>query len=121
MDDLEETIEASLCGIQVERGPERKRTERAYTPFVGLTLATDYSRRWKQTGECLGNPKWPEGKTTKEMQQFRQEATKYLISDAVLHHRRKTNELPGQVIGSTELKRKAMKDQHALSGHRGRD
>jgi hypothetical protein len=101
-DDLEETIEASLRGIRVEQGSDRKRKERPYEPFVGLRLAEEYKGRWKEIGEFLGNLKRPEGKTTKEMQQFRREATKYLVSDGILYRRRKTNEPPAKVLVSAE-------------------
>ena len=69
-DDLEETIEARLRGIQVEQRPDRKRRERSYESFVGLRLAEEYKGRWMEIGEFLGNLKRPEGKTTKELQQF---------------------------------------------------
>jgi hypothetical protein len=120
-DDLEETIEASLRGIRVEQGSDRKRRERPYEPFVGLRLAEEYKGRWKEIGEFLGNLKRPEGKTMKEMQQFRREATKYLVSDGILYRRRKTNEPPAKVLVSAEQKRKAMEAAHELSGHRGRE
>jgi hypothetical protein len=54
----------------VEQGPDRKKRERPYEPFVGLKLAEEYKVRWKEIGEVLGNLKRPEGETTKEMQQF---------------------------------------------------
>jgi len=78
-DDQEETIEASLRGIQVEQGPHRKRWERPYEPFVGLRLAEEYNGRWKNIGECLGNLKRPEGNNMKEMQPFRLETTKTMF------------------------------------------
>jgi len=34
--DLEETMEASLRGIRVEQGPDRKLRKRLYELFVGL-------------------------------------------------------------------------------------
>jgi hypothetical protein len=120
-DKLEETIEASLRGIRVEQVSDRKRRERPYEPFVGLRLAEEYKGRWKGIGEFQGNLKRPEGKTTKELQQFRREATKYLVSDGILYRRRKTNEPPAKVVVSTEQKRKAMEAAHELSGHRGRE
>ena len=120
-DDLEETIEASLRGIRVEQGSDRKRRKRPYEPFVGLRLPEEYKGRWKVIGEFLGNLKRPEGKTMKEMQQFRREATKYLVSDGILHRRRKTNEPPAKVFVSADQKRKAMEAAHELSGHRGRE
>jgi len=73
--DLEEPIEASLRGIRVEQGPYRKRRERPYKTFVGLRLAEEYKGSWKEIGEFLGNLKRPEGKTKKEIHQFRREAT----------------------------------------------
>jgi len=42
-EDVEEIMETSLRGIRVERGPGRKRRERAYERFVGLSLAEEYS------------------------------------------------------------------------------
>jgi integrase len=86
-DDLEETIDASLRGIWVEQGSDRKRWVRPYEPFVGLRRAEAYKGRWKEIGEFLGNQQRPEGKTTEEMQQFRREATKYLVSDGILYWR----------------------------------
>jgi len=53
-DDLEETIEATLQGIRVERGPQGKRRGRAYKPFVGLRLAGEQTGRWKEIGEFWG-------------------------------------------------------------------
>jgi hypothetical protein len=55
------------------------------------------------------------------MQQFRQEATKYLVSDGILYRRRNTNEPPAKVLVSAEQKRKAMESAHELSGHPGRE
>jgi hypothetical protein len=49
-DDLEETIEASLRGIRVELGSDRKSIERSHEPFVGLRLAEEYKWRWKEIG-----------------------------------------------------------------------
>jgi len=61
----------------------------------------EYTRRWMEIGEFQGNIHWPEGESPKEMQQFRQEAMKYLLSDGALHWRQKTNELPAKVLAST--------------------
>jgi len=58
-DNLEETIEASLCGIWVERRPEGKWRGWAYEPFVGVRLAEECKGRWKKIGVFLGNLKWP--------------------------------------------------------------
>jgi len=120
-DDLEETIEASLRGIRVEQGPDRKRRERPYEPLVRLRLAEEYKGRWKEIGEFLGNLKRPEGKTTKEMHQFWQEAMKYLVSDGILYRRRKTIEPPAKVLVSAVQKRKALEAAHELSRHHGRE
>jgi len=49
-DDLEETIEAILQGIRLEQGPERRRKERGYEPFVELTLSEEYRGGWKEIG-----------------------------------------------------------------------
>jgi len=119
-DDPEETIEASLQGIRVEQGSDRKMRERPYEPSVGLRLAEEYKGRWKEIGEFLGNLKRPERMTTKEMHQFRREALKYLVSDGILYRRRKTNEPPAKLFVSAEQKWKAMEAAHELSGHRGR-
>ena len=54
-----------------------------------------------EIGEFQGNIHWPEGESPKEMQQFRQEAMKYLLSDGALHWRQKTNEPPAKVLAST--------------------
>jgi len=51
------------------------RGERAYKPFDGLRVAQEYKGRWKERGNFLRNLKRPEGKTPKEVQQFRREAT----------------------------------------------
>jgi hypothetical protein len=67
------------------------RRGRAYEPFVRLRLAEEYTGRWMEIGEFLWNLKRQERKTTKEMQQFQQEATKYLVSEGILYQRRKTN------------------------------
>jgi hypothetical protein len=42
VDDLEETIEASLQRIMVEQGSDRTRRERPYKLFVELKLAEEY-------------------------------------------------------------------------------
>jgi len=55
------------------------------------------------------------------MQQFQQEATKYLVLDGVLYQRQKIKELPAKVLVSTEKRRKAMEAAYELSGHCGRD
>jgi hypothetical protein len=55
------------------------------------------------------------------MQQFQQEATKFVFSDGILNWRRKTNEPSAKVLVSVEPKRKAMEAAHALSGHGGRE
>jgi hypothetical protein len=55
------------------------------------------------------------------MQQFRREATKYLVSVGILYQRRKTNEPTAKVLVSMKQKRKSMEDEHELSGHPGRD
>jgi len=120
-DDIEGTIEPSLRGIRVKRGPERKSRGRAYEPFDGLRLAEEYKGRRKKIGEFLGNLKRPEGQTMKEMQQFRREAIKYVVSDGIISRRRKTNELPAKVLVSTGQKRKASEAEHKLGGHRGRE
>jgi len=120
-DDLEETLEASLRRIRVEQGPERKKWGRAFKLFVGVRLAEEYKGRWKERGEFLGNMKRPEGKTTKEMQQFRWEAMKYLVSDGMFYRRQKTNESPAKVIVSTEQNKNAMEAAHEMSGHCGRE
>jgi len=118
---LEETIEARLRGIQVEQALERMRTGRAYTLCVGLRLPEEYKGRWKERAEFLGNWKLPEGNTSKEMQQCWQDGTKYLVTDGVLYHRRKTNEPPVEVLVSTEQTRKAMEAANELSEHHGRE
>jgi len=56
-----------------------------------------------------------------EKQQFRREATNYLVSDGTLYPRRKTNEPPAQALVSAEQKRKSMKAADELSGHHGRE
>jgi hypothetical protein len=53
----------------------------------------------------------------KEMQQFQQVATKYLVSDGILYGRRKTKELPANVLGSKGQQWKGMEAAHELSGH----
>jgi len=103
----------------VEQGSDRKRRERPYEPFVGLRLAEEYKGRWKEIGQFLGNLKRPEGKTPKETQQFQREATKYLVSDGILHRRRRTNELPAKVLVNTEKRRKAIEAAYELSRHCG--
>ena len=105
----------------MEQGLERKRRGSAYQPFVGLRLAEKYKWRWKEIGEFVWNLKRPEGKTMKEMQQFRQEATKFLVSDGILYWRGKTNEPPANVLVSAEQTRNAMEAAHELSGHRGKE
>jgi len=57
---------------------------RRYKPYSssdGLRLAEERKWIWMEIGKFLGNLKWPEGKAPKEMQQFRQEATVYHVSD----------------------------------------
>jgi len=120
-DDLEDTIEANLRGIRVEYGSDRKMREGPYEPFVGLRLAEEYKGRWKEICEFLENLKRPEGKTTKEMQQFRQDATKYLVSEGIHYRRRKTNEQPAKLLVCAEQKRTAMEAAHKLSGHLERE
>jgi len=120
-DDLEETIEASLRGIQVEQGSDSQGRERPYELFVWLWLAEEYKGWWNEIGECLGNLKQQEGKTPTVMQQFRREATKYLLPDGVLYPRGKPNEPPAKVLLSTEKRRKAMEAAQKLSGHCGRE
>jgi NADH:ubiquinone oxidoreductase subunit D len=100
-DDLEKTIEARLRGIQVEQGPERKRKERAYEPFVGLRQAEESQVRWKEIGKLLANLKCPEGKSLQTMQQCRWEAMKYLVSDGVFCFRWNTNEPVANVLVRT--------------------
>ena len=75
---------------------------------------------WREIGEFQGNLKQPEEKSAKEMQQFRQEATNFHVSNALLYRRRKTNELPAMVLVGTEHQSKAMEAAHELSGHHGR-
>jgi len=55
------------------------------------------------------------------MQQFRRQATKYLVSDEILYRRQKTNEPPAKVLVSAEQITKAMEAAHELTGHRGRE
>ena len=86
-DDIEETVEASLSGIQVERGPQWKKRARVYQPFVGFRLAEEYKASWKVIAEYLGNMKRPERNTRKEMQQFQWEIMIYLGSDGILYQR----------------------------------
>jgi hypothetical protein len=105
----------------VEQGSDRKRRERPYELFVGLRLAEEYRGRWKEIGKFLGNLMRPEGKTTKEVQQFLREATKYLVSDGIIYRRRKTNEPQANMLVSAEQKRRAMDAAHKQSGHRGRE
>jgi len=104
-DDVEETIEQSLRGIQVGWGPQRKWREQAYKLFVGLGLAEEYKERWNEGGAFLGNLKRPEEKPWKEMQRFCREATNYLGSDGALYRRRKSNELQANTSGSKEQDR----------------
>jgi len=59
--------------------------DRACKSFVGLRQAEEHNGRWKVIGKFLGNLKQPEGKTLKEMQQFRLETTKYLASEGILY------------------------------------
>jgi len=65
----------------------------------------EYKWRWKEIGEFLGNLKRPKGKTPKEMQQFRWEATKYFVSDAVLYWRWKSNELLAEGVTGHSIKK----------------
>jgi len=120
-DNLEQTIEASLRGIGMQRGPQWMRLERAFKSFVGLTLPEEYQGRWKEKCECLGNLIRPEQKTTNTMPQCPPEATKYLSWNWILYRRGKSNEPPAAVLVSAEQKRKAMEAAHELSGHCGRE
>lgn len=102
-DDSEETVEATIKGIRVERGSDSKWRDRPYGPFVGFRLAEEYQGRWKEISEYLGILMQPEAKTPKYMQQFSLEATKYLVSDELTNRRLKTNEPPANILVSTEI------------------
>jgi len=63
----------------VKQGLERQLKERAYNPFDWLRLRKEYIGKWEVICEIVGNHKLPEGRTSKNMPQVRQEATRYLL------------------------------------------
>ena len=109
-DDLEETIEASLRGIQAKPPARTVPATAAARPdvprgrhrageipgqltaiptqqpkYAGVHLAKGYEGRWKEIGEFLESFKRPEGKNAKEMVRFRRDATRYLVFDGALY------------------------------------
>lgn len=116
-DDPEETIEACLQEILEKQESDRKMRERLIKLIVRLRLAEEHKGKWKEIDKFLGNLKWPEGQTSNTMQQFRQEVTKFLVSDGVLYRRWKPTEPPANVLVSMEKRRKAMEAVHGMIRH----